>query len=129
MCVQSHVDTSGRRFSSYRDLKRDLDFYHDYRGASRAKNLLIADNIFDRGTHDLLNIAAARKEWLPTLSSNTYIQPNGKAAGRWGSDGKVYIFDHSVEEALKEVSGEHNADIHLLDTLYHLNSDSQSEIF
>lgn len=29
-----HVDT-GEEFESYRDLKRDLDMYHDYRGAKR----------------------------------------------------------------------------------------------
>ena len=78
---------------------------------NHASNFRIENNIFDRGTHDLLNIVAAEKEWLPTLASNTYIQHRGQKAGSWGSEGVVYTFDETVEESLREVFGETEGEI------------------
>ena len=41
---------------------------------NRAENLVISGNIFDRGRYSLLYYGAYEKDWLPTLSGNTYIQ-------------------------------------------------------
>ncbi len=78
---------------------------------NHASNFTVANNVFDRGTHDLLNIAAAEKEWLPTLENNTYIQHRGASAGAWGSEGKTYTFDDGVAGYLKDVFGETKAQI------------------
>lgn len=78
---------------------------------NHATNFRIENNVFDRSTHDLLNIAAAQKEWLPSLSANTYIQHRDMMAGAWGSDGVRYVFDDGVAESLKEVFGETKGEI------------------
>ena len=58
-----------------------------------------------------LNIAAAEKEWLPTLENNTYIQHRGASAGAWGSEGVTYLFDDTVEKSLEQIFGEKQAEI------------------
>ena len=73
---------------------------------NHATNFRIENNVFDRSTHDLLNIAAAQEEWLPTLSENTYIQHRDKMAGAWGSEGVRYVYDDTVAQSLKDVFGE-----------------------
>lgn len=78
---------------------------------NRASNFRVENNIFDRSTRDLLNIAAAERSSMPTLVNNTYIQPMGAKAGSWGSEGKTYIFDESVDESLGELFGEEQATI------------------
>ncbi|MBQ1958544.1 MAG: hypothetical protein II353_06750, partial [Alistipes sp.] len=78
---------------------------------NNAINFRVENNIFDRSTHDLLNIAAARKESLPTLSANTYIQYRNKMAGAWGSEGIRYVYDQEVALALKDLFGEEKGEI------------------
>lgn len=78
---------------------------------NRATNFRVTSNIFDRGTHDLLNIAAKHRESLPTLEGNTYIQHRGAKAGSWGSEGVIYTFDDSVAESLRELFGETSGEI------------------
>lgn len=73
---------------------------------NHASNFIVANNIFDRSTHDLLNIVAARKEWLPTLDRNTYIQHRGAKAGSLGSEGRSYDFDDGTQAMLSELFGE-----------------------
>ena len=78
---------------------------------NHATNFRIENNIFDRSTHDLLNIAAAQKEWLPTLYENTYIQHRDKMAGAWGSEVVRYVYDDTVAQSLKDVFGETKGEI------------------
>lgn len=78
---------------------------------NRATNFVVRDNIFDRGTHDLLNISAGKAEWLPTLANNTYIQYRGGAAGLNGTEGVRYSFDEKVSEVLYKLFGEKSAKI------------------
>ena len=78
---------------------------------NNATNFVVANNIFDRSTHDLLNIAAAKSESMPTLANNTYIQHRGASAGAWGSQGVVYTFDDTVAKSLEEVFGEKSGKI------------------
>lgn len=78
---------------------------------NRASNFLVANNVFDRSTHDLLNIAAASSESMPTLTANTYIQHRGASAGAWGSEGVTYLFDDTVEKSLEQIFGEKQAEI------------------
>ena len=78
---------------------------------NHATNFRIENNVFDRSTHDLLNIAAAQKEWLPTLSENTYIQHRDKMAGAWGSEVVRYVYDDTVAQSLKDVFGETKGEI------------------
>ena len=82
---------------------------------NRASNFLVANNVFDRSTHDLLNIAAASSESMPTLSANTYIQHRGASAGAWGSEGVTYPFDDTVEESLKQIFDEQQAEIYYVE--------------
>lgn len=78
---------------------------------NHATNFRVENNVFDRSTRDLLNIAAAERTSMPTLLNNTYIQPMGAKAGSWGSEGKSYVFDQSVEQSLGELFGEEQATI------------------
>ncbi|MBR5138335.1 MAG: hypothetical protein IKV12_02165 [Alistipes sp.] len=78
---------------------------------NRATNFVVRDNIFDRGTHDLLNISANKAEWLPTLTNNTYIQHRGGAAGLNGTQGVTYTFDEKVGDVMRELFGESKATI------------------
>ncbi|MBR4853535.1 MAG: hypothetical protein IKU88_02290 [Alistipes sp.] len=78
---------------------------------NNARNFLIKNNTFDRCTHNLLNIAARRKESLPTMQSNTYIQPRGAMAGSMGHEAKKYTFDESTQGVLSELFGENAATI------------------
>lgn len=78
---------------------------------NRASNFLVANNVFDRGTHDLLNVAAASEQSLPSFDSNTYIQHRGASAGAWGSRGESYLFDESVGQVLERLFSERNGRI------------------
>ena len=78
---------------------------------NHATNFLIANNIFDRSTHDLLNIAAAQKQWLPTLSNNIYIQHRNAKAGAMGYEVATYNFDDSSASILKHLFNEENPTI------------------
>lgn len=78
---------------------------------NHASNFLVANNIFDRCTHDLLNIVAAEQEWLPKLDGNTYIQHRGARAGAWGSRVEKFIYDDKVGDILKQIFGEQRAQI------------------
>lgn len=78
---------------------------------NHASNFVVSNNVFDRSTRDLLNIAAAQKEWLPTLANNTYIQHRDASAGAWGSEGVVYTFDDTVAKSLEELFGEKSGKI------------------
>jgi hypothetical protein len=78
---------------------------------NNATNFVVANNIFDRSTRDLLNIAAAKSESMPTLANNTYIQHRGASAGSWGSEGVVYTFDDTVAKSLEELFGEKSGKI------------------
>lgn len=78
---------------------------------NNATNFVVANNIFDRSTRDLLNIAAAKSESMPTLANNTYIQHRGASAGSWGSKGVVYTFDDTVAKSLEELFGEKSGKI------------------
>ena len=81
---------------------------HHYNRASR---FVVRNNVFDRGTFDLLNISANRKEWLPTLSENTYIQYRGGKAGLCGSEGITYTFDDTTSDMLRELFAEKHANV------------------
>ena len=78
---------------------------------NNASNFMVANNIFDRSTRDLLNIAAAKRESMPTMQNNTYIQHRGAKAGSWGSEGKTFTFDEEVGTHLKDLFGENAATI------------------
>ena len=78
---------------------------------NHASNFVIANNIFDRGTHDLLNIVAKQPEWLPFMSNNVYIQHLNAKAGSMGHEARSYDFNQTTEGVLKELFGEENATI------------------
>lgn len=76
---------------------------------NRASNFTISNNIFDRCTHDLLNIFTLKAEHLPTLTGNTYIQHKGASAGLNGAKeatAKRYIFDENISYVLRTLFGE-----------------------
>ena len=81
---------------------------HHYNRASR---FVVRNNIFDRGTNNLLNISAKEKEWLPTLSDNIYIQYRGGQAGLCGTKGVTYTFDEKTSDMLRELFGEERATV------------------
>ncbi len=94
-----------------------------------ADGFLIAHNIFDRSTHDLLNITADRPEWLPRLEGNVYVQHSGAAGGKMGynardrqsetdpfwnsvrSDDMRYPFDDKFPQVLKHLFQEEEATV------------------
>ncbi len=100
---------------------------------NRASNFLIAQNVFDRSTHDLLNITADSLEWLPRLEGNVYVQQRGGAAGKQGynrkdregetdpfwnsirSDDMRYPFDEKYTEVLKHLFGEEDGTVIVLE--------------
>lgn len=75
---------------------------------NRASNFVIKNNIFDRGTIELLNIEANKEEWLPILQENTYIQFTDIPVGTLGSNHTVYPFNKSVGDILKKLFNETN---------------------
>lgn len=75
---------------------------------NRASNFIVENNVFDRGTVELLNIEADEKEWLPVLRNNTYIQYIDVPLGRIGSEKVVYPFNESIKVTLKKILGEKN---------------------
>ena len=78
---------------------------------NNARNFIIEGNIFDRCTHNLLNITARRKESIPTMQGNTYIQHRGAMAGSMGHEAKKYTFDEKTQSMLSELFGENAATI------------------
>lgn len=82
---------------------------------NKASNVLFQNNIFDRSTHNLLNISAHQQEWLPTLKGNTYIQNRGGKGGQMGTKNSPYVFDESFSSVLKELFREDTGTICLIE--------------
>lgn len=78
---------------------------------NNASDFIIEGNIFDRGTVELLNIEADKKEWLPTLKENTYIQHINVPTGTIGEKRTTYPFDEGTNSILKMTLGENTPKI------------------
>ncbi len=96
---------------------------------NEASDFIIRNNIFDRSTHDLLNIVADSAEWLPVLKGNVYVQYRNASGGKLGSNNKNgaiesdpfwgsvrnddmrHPFNDDFEQILKTVFSEDNAKI------------------
>ncbi len=74
---------------------------------NKAFNFFIEGNVFDRSRNHLLSIEAKRKEWLPILRRNKYVQYENSSLGIYGqSKGKHYLYDNKAAEKLKDIWGE-----------------------
>lgn len=60
---------------------------------NNASDFFVRDNIFDRSTFNLLNVAADEAGWLPVFEGNTYVQDKGAKGGQMGVGNKPYPFD------------------------------------
>lgn len=66
-------------------------------------DFVISDNIFDRGYHRLLHIAAAKEEHLPKMDGNIYIQYYSAKLGMFGPGNPAeVVFDENVEASIRE---------------------------
>lgn len=92
---------AGYGFGDQRPDKANAAHIKSWDLENRSRNMVIKDNVFDRGKYGLLHIAAEKKEWLPALTGNTYIQNLDSDLGRLGVlPAKVYSF-YQTEEFLK----------------------------
>ena len=73
---------------------------------NRAFNYVIRDNIFDRSTYDLLNIAYRDAYSAPKMEGNTYVQYLGGDGGHLGQDRKAYGYDESFPAVMERIFGE-----------------------
>lgn len=76
---------------------------------NKASDFIVRNNIMDRSTENLLNVAASEKEWLPVFEGNMYVQTRGGKGGEMGVGDKPYPFDDTfptvLEELFKEKTG------------------------
>ena len=67
----------------------------------------VEDNIFDRGRHMMLHVAAAKENWLPVFRNNLFVQYPGADLGRVGPIPTVML--PYAEDALPDGLAENNA--------------------
>lgn len=85
-----------------------------------ADDFEIEGNILDRAKHDLMFVGADKKEYLPKMKNNTYIQTEGKRMIKFGVNDPetktTPLYYANEEDAKKYIaeSGEENPEIVLL---------------
>ena len=62
------------------------------------ENIVIRNNIFERGSHDLISFYWKRA--MPILEGNTYIQVKGRPFAHM--EGQEYLFDDAAEETIRQ---------------------------
>lgn len=65
---------SGYGFGDQRPDKKAAKHIKGWNSYNEAENFIIKNNIFDRGKYGLVEIGAGVAVWVPTMTSNTYIQ-------------------------------------------------------
>ena len=78
---------------------------------NHAYNFVIRNNIFDRSDANLINVVAAKPEWLPKMENNTYIQYLDADGGRIGQPWIDCKFNKEFPAALEKALGEKNIEI------------------
>lgn len=78
---------------------------------NQAYNFVIRNNIFDRSDANLINVVAAKPEWLPKIENNTYIQYLDADGGRIGQPWIDCKFNKEFPAALEKALGEKNIEI------------------
>jgi hypothetical protein len=74
-----------------------------------AENFTVTGNIFDRSKDVLLSVSALKKEHLPVMSGNVYIQEKNGYFGFYGIDySKYYPMDTVSKNFLKEMGIDQN---------------------
>ena len=73
---------------------------------NRASDFVVENNIFAESTHNLLNVAASKAEWLPRCNGNTYVQGLNAKGGELGVGNKPYRYDSQFPGVMKELFGE-----------------------
>ena len=71
---------------------------------------IIKNNIFDRSTRSLLQINAKRRDWLPIMDGNTYIQIQGEVLGQYNYS-TDYLMNYTVDYVVREVFGDKNSKV------------------
>lgn len=83
-----------------------------------AKKYSICNNIFDRCKYRLLHLVALKKESLPEMDDNIYIQNIGGMLGQYGEnengEPEVIPFDEGSEETIQCVFKDKNAQVVLV---------------
>lgn len=73
---------------------------------NRAFNYIIRDNIFDRSTYDLLNIAYSDDYSAPKMERNTYVQYLNADGGHLGAQRTLYRYDKEFIKIMERIFGE-----------------------
>ena len=83
-----------------------------------AKKYSILNNIFDRCRYRLLHLVALKKNSLPEMNHNVYIQNVGGMLGQYGEnengEPKIITFDENTEETIKYVFKDAKAKVVLI---------------
>lgn len=86
---------------------------------NRAQNYSVRNNIFDRSAFRMLHLVAKEDASCPVVEGNTYIQYKGGMLGQYGGNCKeeppILLFDESIEHSVREVFGDKNAEIFVLE--------------
>ena len=83
-----------------------------------AKKYSILNNIFDRCQYRLLHLVALKKNSLPEMNHNVYIQNVGGMLGQYGEnengEPKIITFDENAKETIKYVFKDAKAKVVLI---------------
>jgi len=94
---------AGYGWGSQRPDKETPAILKSWGSRNQASNFIVRNNIFDRSTHNLLNVSAEQKEWLPVFDGNTYAQKRGGMGGEMGVGNKPYPFDDKFPSVINEL--------------------------
>ena len=86
--------------------------------ANRASDYTVKENIFDRCAYRMLHLVAEKEESCPVMDGNVYIQHRGGMLGQYGgnevSEPPVLLFDDDIENTVRNVFGDKNAEVHVI---------------
>jgi len=84
-----------------------------------ASDYRVCGNIVDRSAYRMLHLVAQKPESCPFMDGNVYIQNAGGMLGQYGgneiSEPEILHFDGEIEETVRNVLGDRNAKIHIVE--------------
>lgn len=80
------------------------------------QKLLFKGNIFDHSAGELIRITAKDAQYLPRMSRNTYVQPEGKLLGAYGvSPAETVVYSEARVDELGDITAEYSGEFYFVD--------------
>lgn len=111
----NYIRFSGYGWGQQRHNKNTPALIKGWSYKNTARNFVICDNVFDCSAYRMLHIVALKKEYMPKMDNNIYIQNNGGMLGQFGGnendEPEIIMFDENVKCNIYKIFTDENAKV------------------